>query len=64
LDEVDAMPEVHFVRASIRPDNVGSQAVIRGFRFSRIGEQWDADDGLEELWERISPAGAGPAVWG
>jgi RimJ/RimL family protein N-acetyltransferase len=69
LAEVDTMPEVALVRASISPDNAGSLATIRGLGFERIGEQWDEDDGLEELWERPSqvPSSPGPATmspWG
>jgi len=42
------------VRASISPDNVASLATIAGFGFVRAGEQWDAEDGLELLFERTA----------
>ena len=40
------------MRASISPDNVGSQRTLAPFGFDRVGEQWDEDDGLEILYER------------
>lgn len=52
LDRADADPRVTAVRASIRPDNVGSRATIKGFGFRKIGEQWDAKDGLEDVYLR------------
>jgi len=45
-------PQVRIVRASISPDNVASLATIAGFGFIPVGEQWDADDGRELLFER------------
>jgi RimJ/RimL family protein N-acetyltransferase len=45
-------PAVHGVRASIRPDNKASLATIAGFGFAKIGEQWDAEDGLEHVYWR------------
>jgi RimJ/RimL family protein N-acetyltransferase len=55
LERADADPAVTAVRASIRPDNVGSRATIAGFGFRKIGEQWDPEDGLEDVYLR--PAG-------
>ncbi|BCJ48141.1 hypothetical protein GCM10010168_25010 [Actinoplanes ianthinogenes] len=52
LDRADADPRVTAVRASIRPDNVGSRATIKGFGFKKIGEQWDPEDGLEDVYLR------------
>jgi ribosomal-protein-alanine N-acetyltransferase len=52
LERVDADPAVTAVRASIRPDNVGSRATIAGFGFKKVGEQWDPDDGLEDVYLR------------
>ncbi|GIF02544.1 GNAT family N-acetyltransferase [Actinoplanes siamensis] len=49
LERADADPRVTAVRASIRPDNVGSRATIKGFGFRKIGEQWDPEDGLEDV---------------
>ena len=52
LRRADADPRVTAVRASIRPDNLGSRKVIAGFGFRKIGEQWDAVDGLEDVYLR------------
>jgi RimJ/RimL family protein N-acetyltransferase len=52
LERADADPSVTAVRASIRPDNKGSRAVIAGFGFKKIGEQWDPEDGLEDVFLR------------
>lgn len=52
LARADADPAVTAVRASIRPDNVGSRAVIAGLGFKKIGEQWDPEDGLEDVFLR------------
>jgi RimJ/RimL family protein N-acetyltransferase len=52
LRRADADPGVTAVRASIRPDNVGSKKVIAGFGFRKTGEQWDAVDGLEDVYLR------------
>jgi RimJ/RimL family protein N-acetyltransferase len=55
LRRADADPSVTAVRASIRPDNAGSRATIAGFGFKKIGEQWDPEDGLEDVFLRPSP---------
>jgi RimJ/RimL family protein N-acetyltransferase len=55
LARADADPAVTAVRASIRPDNVASRATIAGFGFRKVGEQWDPEDGLEDVYLR--PAG-------
>ena len=52
LERARAEPAVKVVRASISPDNEASLATIAGFGFVRVGEQWDAEDGLELLFER------------
>lgn len=52
LSRADADPDVTAVRASIRPDNIGSMKVIAGFGFRKIGEQLDPVDGLEEIYLR------------
>lgn len=52
LERADADPSVTAVRASIRPDNLGSRATIAGFGFKKIGEQWDQVDGLEDVFLR------------
>lgn len=45
-------PPIRIVRASISPDNVASLATVARFGFTRAGEQWDEDDGLELIFER------------
>ena len=55
LERADADPAVTAVRASIRPDNFGSRATIAGFGFKKVGEQWDPEDGLEDVFLRPSP---------
>jgi RimJ/RimL family protein N-acetyltransferase len=52
LERADGDPRVTAVRASIRPDNLGSRATIAGFGFRKIGEQWDPVDGLEDVFLR------------
>jgi RimJ/RimL family protein N-acetyltransferase len=52
LERARADPRVRAVRASIRPDNAGSLATIAGFGFVKVGEQWDAEDGLEWVFSR------------
>lgn len=42
---------VRVVRASISPDNAASLATIAGFGFTKTGEQWDEEDGLEAIFE-------------
>jgi len=52
LERAASEPEVTVVRASISPDNEASLATIAGFGFTKVGEQWDDEDGLELLFER------------
>jgi RimJ/RimL family protein N-acetyltransferase len=52
LERADADERVAAVRASIRPDNLGSRATIAGFGFRKTGEQWDPEDGLEDVFLR------------
>jgi len=52
LERAASEPEVAVVRASISPDNDASLATIAGFGFTKVGEQWDDEDGLELLFER------------
>jgi RimJ/RimL family protein N-acetyltransferase len=63
LERAATEPAVTTVRASVRPDNVGSRALVAGFGFVPVGEQWDDEDGLETVYERPSrpapPAGMG-----
>lgn len=44
-------PAVRVVRASVAPHNVPSRRLVTRFGFVRIGEQWDDEDGLEEVFE-------------
>ena len=64
LDRAAAEPSVTTVRASVRPDNVGSRALVDEAGFVPVGEEWDDEDGLETVYERPSrsapPAGMGP----
>jgi [ribosomal protein S5]-alanine N-acetyltransferase len=53
LEWAAAAPEVSVVRASISPTNAASLATIRPFGFEAVGEQWDEEDGLELLFERV-----------
>ena len=59
LRRADADPRVTAVRASIRPDNIGSRATIAGFGFKKVGEQWDPEDGLEDVYLRSKPTTSG-----
>lgn len=52
LRRAEADPAVRSVRASIRPDNIGSLATVAKFGFFKIGEQWDPEDGLENVYLR------------
>ncbi|WP_198676120.1 GNAT family N-acetyltransferase [Kribbella monticola] len=52
LDRAAAESAVRVVRATISPDNVASLATIAPFGFTRNGEQWDEEDGLELIFER------------
>lgn len=55
MERAAAEPAVRVVRASVRPDNLGSLSLIRRYGFVQVGEQWDEEDGLELVFER--PAG-------
>ncbi len=46
-----AHPDVQVVRATINPDNHASRALVEGYGFEEVGEQWDAEDGLELIFE-------------
>ena len=43
----------HFI-ASVGPGNSPSLAVVRKLGFSQTGEQWDDEDGLELVFERMT----------
>ena len=44
-------PPVRRVRVTISPDNTASYRLASQYGFARIGEQWDAEDGLEIVYE-------------
>ena len=44
-------PEVHTVRATIRPDNTASRDLVVQYGFVAVGEQWDGEEGLEDVFE-------------
>ena len=44
-------PDVRVLRATFSPDNEGSRAIIEGAGFVQVGEQIDAEDGLEVVYE-------------
>ena len=51
LDRAAREPEVRTVRASVRPDNLASRALVLQYGFVEVGEQWDEEDGLETVFE-------------
>lgn len=63
LDRARAEPGVRVVRASIAPDNTASLALLSGYGFVAVGEQWDEEDGLETLFE-LEPGAVGGAAEG
>jgi [ribosomal protein S5]-alanine N-acetyltransferase len=52
LERAAREPSVRVVRATIRPDNVASRALVDQYGFRAVGEQWDDEDGLETILER------------
>jgi GNAT superfamily N-acetyltransferase len=46
-----AHPDVRVVRATISPGNAASRALVNGYGFDVVGEQWDVEDGLEIILE-------------
>jgi RimJ/RimL family protein N-acetyltransferase len=52
LDRATREPAVMTVRASVRPDNVASRALVDSAGFVPVGEQWDDEDGVEIVYER------------
>lgn len=51
LEVAASDPHVNVVRASVRPDNLASRALIDRHGFRVVGEQWDDEDGLEVILE-------------
>lgn len=56
LARAEREPSVRVVRVSISPDNHASMAVVAPFGFTKVGEQWDDEDGLEFVYERSATA--------
>lgn len=50
VDRARREPSVRAVRACISPDNAASLATIRPFGFRHVGDEWDEEDGLEQVW--------------
>jgi len=57
LDWARSDPSIAVVRASVSPSNVASRALVAQFGFKEVGEQWDAEDGLELIFERVARQG-------
>jgi RimJ/RimL family protein N-acetyltransferase len=51
LERAAREPDVRTVRVSISPDNIPSYALASQYGFAKIGEQWDEEDGLENIYE-------------
>ena len=50
-----AHPDVRVLRASVSPDNAASLAIVTGAGLVQVGERWDAEDGLEAVFEVAAP---------
>jgi RimJ/RimL family protein N-acetyltransferase len=51
LERAVREPGVRTARVSISPENTASYRLAAGFGFTRVGEQWDDEDGLEIVYE-------------
>ena len=51
IARAQADPAVVVLRLTIAPDNEPSLALARQFPFVKVGEQWDDEDGLEDIYE-------------
>jgi RimJ/RimL family protein N-acetyltransferase len=51
LDVARSDPAVHVVRASVSPANAVSRGMVLQQGFSKVGEEMDDEDGLEEVYE-------------
>jgi RimJ/RimL family protein N-acetyltransferase len=51
LERAATEPLVRRVRVTISPDNVASLRLASQYGFVKVGEQWDAEDGLEIVYE-------------
>jgi RimJ/RimL family protein N-acetyltransferase len=61
LDRAEREPAVRVVRASIRPDNTASLALVEQYGFAVVGEQDDDEDGRELVLEVALPVDGQPA---
>jgi ribosomal-protein-alanine N-acetyltransferase len=55
FDWATSVHAVHLFRASVAPDNERSLNLIGKLGFAQTGEQWDAEDGLELVFELDRP---------
>ena len=53
VEEASESEDVAVVRATVSPDNEASLAVVRRAGFVHVGEQWDDEDGLELVFEKV-----------
>lgn len=51
LQRAAAEPHVHRARVTISPDNIASHRLAARYGCTEVGEQWDAEDGLEISYE-------------
>ena len=51
LEHAKSSTAVQIVRATIRPDNRASLALVSQYGFVEVGEQWDDEDGVEIILE-------------
>jgi RimJ/RimL family protein N-acetyltransferase len=52
LERAAREPSVRTVRVTISPDNEPSYRLATQYGFTKTGEQWDEEDGLEYVYER------------
>ena len=55
FDWATSVHGIHLFRASVTPDNERSLNLINKLGFRQTGEQWDAEDGLELVFELERP---------
>lgn len=55
FDWASSVHGIHRFRASVTPDNERSLNLINKLGFHQTGEQWDAEDGLELVFELERP---------
>jgi len=51
LQRAASEPQVKTVRVTISPGNTASYALASQYGFTKTGQQWDAEDGLEIIYE-------------